>query len=240
MTGSYDISTLILAVAAALVVWWLYTVLGTRNGHERPPFDPFQNPSPKEDTRPGFGQNTNALRMPVPANDATPVKPITDPDRWKGVIAEGSSADKGLDAILVADPAFSGSSFLSGARSAYEIILTAFAAGDTKTLKPLLAPDVYASFAQVIGERRERGERVETTFVSMDQACIESADVRGRMAHIVVRFVSKLISATYDKAGAVVAGEAGKVADVTDVWTFERDIGSRNPNWLLVTTHSDA
>src|SRR5579872_1619017 len=119
MTGSYDISTLILAAAAALVVWWLYSVLGTRNGGERPPpFDPFQSPPPDTNAPAPFGRESNVLRMPVPANDATPVEPVIDPDRWKGVIEEGSAAAVGLDAIMEADHAFSGTSFLSGARSA--------------------------------------------------------------------------------------------------------------------------
>ena len=87
-------------------------------------------------------------------------------------------------------------------------------------------------------EREKRGETVETRFVSIDKADITAAEMRGRTAQVTVRFVSQLISATRDKEGNVIDGNAEKVTDVTDVWTFARDVSSRDPNWKLVATEA--
>jgi predicted lipid-binding transport protein (Tim44 family) len=118
------------------------------------------------------------------------------------------------------------------------MIVTAFANGDRKTLKDLLSRDVYDGFERAIVERERRGEKVETTFVSIDRADIAAVEVRGTSAQITVRFLSKLITATRDAAGAVVDGSPDVVVDVTDVWTFARTLGSRDPNWQLVATEA--
>jgi predicted lipid-binding transport protein (Tim44 family) len=101
-----------------------------------------------------------------------------------------------------------------------------------------LSSEVYEGFEAAIKEREQRGEKVETRFASIDKAEIVNADVRDRAAQITIRFVSQLISVTRDKAGAIVDGNAEKLTDVTDVWTFARDIASRDPNWKLVGTES--
>ena len=143
-----------------------------------------------------------------------------------------------LDGIARAEPAFNPAEFLEGAKSAYEMIVTAFAQGDRRTLKDLLAREVYEGFERAITERERRGETVETTFVSIDKAEMAGAELQGKTAQIVVRFLSKLITATRDASGTVVDGSPETVADVTDVWTFARTLGSRDPNWLLVATEA--
>jgi predicted lipid-binding transport protein (Tim44 family) len=127
---------------------------------------------------------------------------------------------------------------VSGAKSAYEMIVLAFAGGDRRALKDLLSSEVYEGFEAAIKEREQRGEKVETRFASIDKAEIVNAEVRDRAAQITIRFVSQMISATRDKAGTVVDGNPEKLTDVTDVWTFARDITSRDPNWKLVGTES--
>lgn len=117
------------------------------------------------------------------------------------------------------------------------MIVSAFAQGDRRTLKDLLSQDVYAGFEAAIKDRETRGERTETRFVSIDDAKLIDASVQGRNAQITLRFVSQIISATRDKDGAVVDGNAEKVTDVTDVWTFARD-DVRDPNWKLVGTEA--
>ena len=104
------------------------------------------------------------------------------------------------------------------------MIVNAFAEGDRRTLKNLLSREVYDGFEAAISEREKRGETVETRFVSIDKADIAAAEMRGRTAQVTVRFVSQLISATRDKDGNVIDGNAEKVTDVTDVWTFARDV----------------
>ena len=129
---------------------------------------------------------------------------------------------------------------MGGARGAYEMIVLAFAKGDRKTLKDFLAKDVYDGFATVITDRESRSETAETTFVSIDKAEVVGAEMRERVAHITVSFVSKLISATRDKTGVVIEGSMEKITDIDDVWTFARDVSVNDPNWKLVATESNA
>ncbi len=118
------------------------------------------------------------------------------------------------------------------------MIVTAFAQGDRRTLKGLLSREVYEGFEAAIRERESRGETIETRFISIDKADIAAAELRGRVAQVTVRFVSQLISVTRDRSGAVIEGSPDKVTDVTDVWTFARDLSSRDPNWKLVATEA--
>ena len=139
---------------------------------------------------------------------------------------------------MAAEPTFDAQHFLAGARAAYEMIVTAFAEGDRKQLRNLLSREVFEGFDHAIGEREGRGETAETRFVSIDAATITGAEMRARTAQVTLRFVSKLVSVTRDRNGAVIDGNAEKVTDVTDVWTFARDVSSRDPNWKLVATEA--
>jgi predicted lipid-binding transport protein (Tim44 family) len=159
-------------------------------------------------------------------------------DRWKGIAAEGSAVAGGLDAIVAADRSFDAKHFVTGARAAYEMIVGAFASGDRKTLKGLLSRDVYDGFEAAIRDREQKGESVENKFVSLDNADIIAAELRNNTAQVTVRFVSQLISATRDKTGNVIDGSPDKVTEVTDVWTFARDVTARDPNWKLVATEA--
>jgi predicted lipid-binding transport protein (Tim44 family) len=118
------------------------------------------------------------------------------------------------------------------------MIVTSFAEGDRKQLKTLLSREVFDGFDSAITEREGRGETSETRFVSIDASTITAAELRNRTAQITMRFLSKLVSATRDRSGTVVDGSADKVTDVTDVWTFARDISSRDPNWKVVATEA--
>jgi predicted lipid-binding transport protein (Tim44 family) len=118
------------------------------------------------------------------------------------------------------------------------MIVNAYAEGDRRALKNLLAREVYDGFEAAISEREKRGETVESRFVSIDNADITGAELRGRNAQVTVRFQSKLVSVTHDKDGNVIDGNADKVTDITDVWTFARDVTSRDPNWKLLATEA--
>jgi predicted lipid-binding transport protein (Tim44 family) len=178
------------------------------------------------------------VRLPgaVPAPAAAAVE--LAPDRWKGVTEPGTPVAAGLDEIARAEPGFDVQVFLEGAKAAYEMIVTAFAQGDRKTLRTLLSKEVYEGFERALVDRERRGERVETTFVSIDRAEIENVEVKGRIAQVTVRFLSKLITATRDAQGRVIDGDPETVVDVTDVWTFARPLGTRDPNWQLVATEA--
>jgi predicted lipid-binding transport protein (Tim44 family) len=239
---NFDVSTVVFAIIAIFVVWKLRSVLGTRNGAERPPIDPAAGPNAGRNGINGSQPMGQVVRLPTAAAPVAAarsgVAPADAAARWKGFAEPGSKVAEGLDAIAAADPSFSPDGFLSGARSAYEMIVTAFAAGDRATLANLLAPDVLDNFAKAIEARLARGETMTTTLVSIDSATFEDARLNGGAAQISVRFASKLISHTRDKSGAVIEGSAEAVVDHLDIWTFSRDTASRNPNWQLSATET--
>src|SRR5690606_30289409 len=125
------------------------------------------------------------------------------------------------------------------ARMAYEMIVMAFADGDRKSLKGLLSKEVYDGFDAAISDRETKGEVVKSTFVGIEKADITHASVKDNEEQVTVRLVSQLISATFDKDGTVIEGDQESVAEVTDIWTFARDVHSRDPNWKLVATESE-
>ncbi len=236
MDGFVDITTIIFLAIAVVVFIRLRSVLGRRTGTERPPFDPYSRREPL----PGAG-NEKVIDLPRRAGSA-PVAPEStaaiSPDRLKKFAPEGSPVHEGLKAIIAADATFDPKEFLDGAKAAYEMIVTAFAEGDRRTLKQLLSREVFDGFVGAITEREARGETIEFRFVGIDKAEFTAASVRGTTVQVTVRFLSKLISATRDKAGDVVDGDPIHVGDVTDIWTFSRESTSRDPNWKLVATEA--
>jgi len=230
-----DLWTIIFLTLAVVIFLKLRSVLGQRTGRERPPYDPY---SAREPVRGATNDNVVTLPSRGAESAQKPVEPAEPTERWKGIAEAGSALAAGLDAIAREDKSFDAKHFVAGARAAYEMIVLAYAEGDRRTLKNLLSRDVYEGFEAAIREREGKGETVETKFVAIDKSDITGAELRGRMAQITVRFVSQLISVTRDKSGNVIEGNPEKVTDVTDVWTFARDLSSRDPNWKLVATEA--
>jgi len=232
----FDIYTIIFLALAVVIFLRLRSVLGQRTGRERPPYDPY---SARDTVRPSTNDNVVALPNrggEIPQRHTDPAEPVAD--RWKGITEEGSAVAVGLDAIVREDKTFDVKSFIAGARAAYETIVNAYAEGDRRNLKTLLSRDVFDGFDAAIRERETRGDRVESRFVSIDKSDVTGAEMRGRTAQVTIRFVSQLISCTRDRNGTVIDGNPEKVTDVTDVWTFARDVTSRDPNWKLVATEA--
>jgi predicted lipid-binding transport protein (Tim44 family) len=232
-----DIYTIIFLALAVFIFLRLRNVLGQRTGSERPPYD-----RTARNVVQGAPDSSNVVPIPGTVIDQAPLAPTADvtpaTDRWKGLAESGTPLAQGLDAIAALDSSFDPRHFISGARSAYEMIVLAFANGDRRALKDLLSSEVYDSFEAVIKDREKREQRTETRFVSIDKAELVGAEARDRSAQLTVRFVSQMISVTRDKAGTIVDGNPDKVTDITDVWTFARDATSRDPNWKLVGTGS--
>jgi predicted lipid-binding transport protein (Tim44 family) len=232
-----DIYTIIFLALAVFIFLRLRNVLGQRTGNERPPYD-----RAARDVVHSTQDNNNVVPIPGTVIDQAPLAPTADvvppADRWKGLAEPGTPLALGLDAIAAQDSSFDPQHFISGARSAYEMIVLAFANGDRRALKDLLSSEVYESFDAVIRDREKHEQKTETRFVSIDKAELANAEARDRAAQLTVRFVSQMISVTRDKAGSIVDGNPEKVTDITDVWTFARDITSRDPNWKLVGTGS--
>jgi predicted lipid-binding transport protein (Tim44 family) len=216
---------LLFAVVAGVILFRLYTVLGRRTGNERPPQESYRlsGRTPSDAAAPA----DNVVPLPVAARAAQPAGAPPDP------------VARGLLDIKLADRGFETDHFISGARSAYELIVTAFARGDRAQLKPLLSDEVFAAFSQVIAGHEQRKETVAFTFVGFKDVKIVHAALKGRSAEITLAFGSQFISATSDASGAVLTGDTKSVRDVTDVWTFARDVRARDPNWLLVATSGD-
>ncbi len=240
-----DPSTIIFAILAIFVVWKLRSVLGTRTGNEKEPPTPFnvRRSSTGQNDPPGkSGNGNNVVPLPGAAPRPQSAGPAWGgnpaPDRWGSYAASGSKAAVGLDAIADADPNFSIDGFIAGAKTAYDMIITAFAAGDQATLQRLLSQDVFQSFLAAIEGRESRSETMKTTLVSIDSITVDDALLRDKTAQISLRFAVKLISATENSAGSVVEGSLDRIVDTIDIWTFARDSQSRDPNWKLIATQS--
>jgi predicted lipid-binding transport protein (Tim44 family) len=236
MRDVFDIYTIIFLALAVFIFLRLRSVLGQRTGRERPPYDPY---SAREPVRPPADNKVIALpNRNADAAQPAPAREVAPGERWKGIAEAGSPVAAGLDALVGADPEFDPKHFLTGARAAYEMIVTAFAEGDRRTLKNLLSREVYDGFEAAITEREKQGHKMETRFVAIEKAVINAAELRNNTAQVTVQFVSQLVSATRDKDGNVIEGNAEKVTDVTDVWTFAREMSSRDPNWKLIATEA--
>ena len=218
----FDVYSLFFLVVAVAIIWKLRSVLGTRTGSEQPPADRFA-PRPDAAERRTGGDTIVPIKTQTTAAATDPAEPA-------------SALDEALRVLVRADRSFDQAHFLGGARSAYEMIVTAFAAADRRALKPLLTREVFDGFSAALDEREKQGQAVETRFVGIDRAEITEASVKGSLAEITVRFVSQLITVTRDRQGAVIDGDATRVSETVDVWTFVRDVTSSDPNWRLAST----
>ena len=213
------IQILVLAGIAVFLIIKLRSVLGTREGFEKPPL-----PSQEGPARP-VQRNFEVI-------EGGPDRDIIDH------VAEGSAAALALAGMKSAEPSFSVNTFLQGARGAYEMILMAFERGDLAAVKPFLAPDVYESFAAAVAAREAQGLTVEANFVGLRELALQGAtwNAATREGEISVRFTGELTTVVRNAAGEVVEGSATEIKRQRDVWTFARSMGSADPNWQLVAT----
>lgn len=253
------------AIVAVVLGWKLYSVLGRRTGSERR-IDPFARPNPPEagaERKPGREDSEAPIQMGTrrtpaitgPDDRTVPAKPAAAstgaadagrsgmlPRERRQIEADIARAPEavraGLAAIARAEPAFDAADFVGGARIAFGMIVEAFAAGDLKSLQPLLAGDVNDQFAAAVAERQRRSERLRTDVIGITQCQITGAELSGREARITLRITSEQTSVTEDAAGTVIDGDPQRVETLTDTWTFARDTGSRDPNWQLAATES--
>ncbi|MDA0997002.1 MAG: Tim44/TimA family putative adaptor protein [Proteobacteria bacterium] len=229
-SGFQFFDIILLAMIAGFLILRLRRVLGRRDGHEGGYPDPFR-PDPDAKREPADDADENVVRLPDRSGDA--------PQADAAPIGDGDSMAAALTRIKIADPSFDPDQFASGARVAFEMILNAFSGGDRKTLKGLLSPDVYANFEAAISKRERANEVLEDTLVGIRSAAIVDAGIDGRMASVTIKFISEQVNVLRDATGKVIEGDPNRVVDVTDYWTFARDIRSSDPNWTLVATESN-
>ncbi|MBF9048450.1 Tim44/TimA family putative adaptor protein [Roseobacter sp. HKCCD9010] len=212
------ISLLVLAGIAVFLILRLRSVLGTREGFEKPP-------TPRVDPAANARRDFEVI-------DGGPDRDITDH------VEDGSDAAKALAAMKLAEPGFSVSEFLGGARGAYEMILMAFENGDVDGLRPFLADDVMETFETVIQQREEQGLSIDASFVGIRELALHDASFdRGTSTgEVSVRFVGELTSVVRNASGEVVEGDPTEIKRQRDIWTFSRQMGSSDPNWILVAT----
>lgn len=212
------IQLLVLAGIAIFLILKLRSVLGTRDGFEKPPV-------PMEEARPQVKRDFEVI-------EGGSDRDIIDH------VPEGSPAAQALAEMKKAERSFVVTPFLQGARQAYEMILMAFEKGELDRIRPFLSDEVEASFAEVIAAREAQGLTVESNFIGLKELSLEDAtfDRASGMAEVTVRFVGELTSVVRDRGGQIVEGDPKTVKRQRDVWTFARRMGSEDPNWQLVAT----
>lgn len=220
---------------AIFLVLRLRSVLGNRDGHEGGYGDMFNR---ERDDLAERDDNGNVIELPgTRAPEADAVSNAQSAVQVEEDLPEGPLGD-GIRSIREHDPSFNSKEFSEGARMAFEMILNAYAQGDTKTLKNLLSNEVFAGFEHAIKEREAEGQTLQETLVGISKAEMVEAYMDGKDAHVTMKFVSEQISALLDADGSVIDGDPTKVVEATDFWTFSRSTKSRNPNWTLVGTGS--
>lgn len=214
--GFQFVDIILFAMIAAFLVLRLRSVLGRHKDDGRP--------APSADDTvvalPERAERAPRIDAPVPSEPLTPL-------------------DAGAAQIKAVDPRFDMREFVGGARAAFEMIVQAFAEGDRKTLKQLLNAEVYENFESAIADRETKNETLENTLIRIVTTDATEVEVEHDIASITVKIVSEQVNVTKSAAGEVVSGNPNHIAEVTDIWTFSRDLRSRDPNWKLVATRSE-
>ncbi|HLJ64267.1 MAG TPA: Tim44/TimA family putative adaptor protein [Stellaceae bacterium] len=208
---------ILFAAIAGFLVLRLRAVLGRRTGNERPPPSVVQPSS----TAPA----AKVVILPTQANPGAP--------------SPAAAAPSALERLRAADPAFDLNTFLTGARAAFEMIINAFAAGDTEALRPLLSEEVFRHFAEAIAARLKARETLETSLLSVKSVELVEARMRGAVMLADVKFVSDQVHVLKGPEGQSLEGDPNQINEKTDLWTFSRGVRARDPNWTLVATHAE-
>lgn len=208
---------LVLAGIAVFLILRLKSVLGSREGFEKPPLPEH----PQKSARPDFE-----------VIEGGPDRDITDH------VDENSHMAQELAAMKRVDPSFSVTQFVQGARGAYEMIVMGFELGNLDEIQPFLAEDVFETFVDVVAAREDQGLKIEAEFIGVREVTIRDVhfDKDTNRAEITVRFVGELTSVVRDKGGDIVEGSPTAIKRQKDTWVFAREMGSDDPNWILVAT----
>ena len=243
MDGRIDVITLLFLIVAVVVILKLRSVLGRRTGDEEARYER-QARAQQEARERAAAAKGKVVTLPRREREAATVggseraASADAESRVKNFAGGNTFLEQALLHIARADATFDPEQFLQGAKQAYEMIVTAFAEGNRKLLKDLLSREVFDGFVAAIADRESRGEQIDQSFVGINKAELVEAELKGSTAHVTVKFISQLISATRDAAGQVISGDPQRIREVTDIWTFAREVTSRNPNWRLVATQA--
>jgi len=209
---------LVLAGIAVFLILRLRSVLGTREGFEKPPV---VDQAPARREGPAFE-----------VIEGGPDLDITDH------FPEDSDQGKALAGMKRLEPSFNVGDFLGGARGAYEMIVMGYEHGELAEIQPFLSEEIYESFVDGVAAREDQGLTIEANFIGVRELELEDVtlDPDTNEAEVTMRFVAELNSAVRDKAGDIIEGSLTEVKKQKDTWVFARIMGSDDPNWLLVST----
>ncbi len=223
MDGGFPIDLVLFGLVAAFLVLRLVSILGKRTGFEQP----VERVVPD-----AAGRGAAPVQPPVIDAVAEPMPP-----QGRALPDPASPLGQTLLAMAAIDRSFTPQRFLDGAEAAFRIIVKAFAEGSRTTLHPLLANQTYAAFEAAIAAREAAGHVQRTDIHSIESVAIDHAELHGSIATIAVRIISDQVNLTVDAQGAPVSG-ADAVTEMTDIWSFERDLSQSDPAWRLVAAHS--
>ena len=224
---------LLYALVAGGLVFWLRSILGTRHGEERDRSETVIAMS--NDAAQAEASPDEALGLV--SNEAQ----ITDLlDQKDGVISiSNKTAETAMLDIAAADKDFDVKFFFEAVQDVFALVVEAFGQGDRELLEDLLAKDVYEAFETAITEREKTGEVLENEIHAINRAEIIDAALDGKQASVTIRFIADEISVTKDKDGEIIAGHPDRATEMRDIWTFSRDVKSRDPRWFVTETRGD-
>ena len=215
------VGIVIFGMVAAFLGMRLYAVLGKRTGHEQPL------------TRPA----EDALRAPKAQPGLDEPRDVSQPAQES---AQTPGAEPGLRAIGIADRSFSPADFIDGGKSAYRMILEAYWAGREDDYAPYVSDEVREAFAESIAQRTSDGHVLDNRLVTIERATITAASLENGIASVTIQFVEDIAAVTRDGDGKVIAGSLTDAVPTEDVWTFAREVRSKDPNWVLTDTDEAA
>ena len=246
MSGNIDFLTLIAILVTVVVVYKLWGALGKRTPDEDEARYERQAKA-REAREQASAAGDKVVTLPQRRDQTVPDNPHmadqviekTADERLEMRDTElAPAARPNMMKIAERDKTFNAEHFASGAKQAYEMIVTAFAEGNRDLLRNLLSPDVFEGFVAAMDDRDARGEKVDQSFVGINKCTITGAEIEGTDVSITLKFVSQLITATMSSAGEVISGDSQKIHEVIDIWTFARDTSDDDPNWRLVATQA--
>ena len=225
---------LLYALVAGGLVFWLRSILGTRHGEER---DRTENII-------SFGGETitnepnNTFDEGSDQSHESQIEELLNNEEGVTSIAN-KSAEAGILDIAAADKSFDVKFFLEAVQDVFVMVVEGFGDNDKDMLQDLLADDVYSAFESAIDAREKSGETLTNEIQAINKAEIMEAKLDGKKAIITVRFVASEISVTKDSDGEIIAGHPDRSVEMRDIWTFSRDIKSRDPRWFVIETRGD-
>lgn len=216
----------ILALVAGFILLRLRSILGQKSDN---------------DDKPDFLQSSkiSVIKDPDPivqlSDKSLKPRPLVDLDPYVSTLSDNNILQVIKD-IKGKDPLFNTTSFIEGAKMAFEMVFDAFAKGDKQTLSMLLSQEIYNDFLRHIEEREKQENKTETTLLAVKVQEISRANLDRNIARFGVRFESEQVTIERAKNGEIVSGDPSDVQHVDDEWVFERDITSKNPNWKIIET----